>query len=216
MYLRSLAAVRNASLSASPPRPFWNYFGVAPYYHKGRTHADATEAQARWQVSASLAFGARGLLYFFFTPNPRKVSLDGPEWPGLVRDDGPADHPTEHWYQARRLNTAVMALAPTLMKLRSTKTLVLRETDARHGGGYTALQGSGCGLRNISTGDFIIGCFVREDGPSSPLGAAGGSWSRAVLIANYEFGFTQVICRSLWRASACAVRPMSCASMPCQ
>jgi hypothetical protein len=200
VYLFSLAAVRNASLSSSPARPFWNYFGIGSYFHKGLTHADATEAQARWQISASLAYGARGLLYFFFTPNPRKVKTDGPEFPGLVRDDGPADHPTEHWYQARRLNTAVKALAPTLMALRSIKTLVLRETDTQHSGGYAALQGSGCGLRNISTGDFIIGCFIREDGPpptppSSPDAGArsvsSSSWSRAVLIANFEFAFTQ-------------------------
>jgi hypothetical protein len=42
----------------------------------------------RWQISMSLAYGARGILYFYWTQNVHKVAKDGPEWPGLVSGDG--------------------------------------------------------------------------------------------------------------------------------
>jgi hypothetical protein len=49
---------------------------------------DATEPEMRWQISMSLAYGARGILYFYWTQNVHKVTKDGPEWPGLVSGDG--------------------------------------------------------------------------------------------------------------------------------
>ena len=49
---------------------------------------DATEPEMRWQISMSLAYGARGILYFYWTQNVHKVAKDGPEWPGLVSGDG--------------------------------------------------------------------------------------------------------------------------------
>ena len=166
-------------------KPFWNYFGVAAYLHKGRTHMDSTEAEMRWQVSMSLAFGARGILYFYYTQNVHKVAQDGPEWPGIVMGDGDANRPTEHWYQARRLNSAVLVLAPTMMSLRSTAAIVLRETGTKWDDeGHPVLHDAGCGLRNISRGDFVVGCFVR----SVPVS---GSWSRAVMVANFYADATQ-------------------------
>ena len=183
-YLTNLAAVRNATLHAGIP--MWNYFGAGAYVHKGQTHIDSTEAELRWQMSASIAFGARGLLWFFFTPEVHKIAEDGPAWPGLVSDDGAADHVTEHWYQARRLNSAVLALAPTLMQLRSTAALVLRQSDTQWDDeGHPVLRAAGCGLVNISRGDFIVGCFAR----SKP--ATGARWTRAVVVANFDHADTQ-------------------------
>lgn len=181
-YLINLAEVRNTSLSAG--KPFWNYFGVGAYFHKGRTHIDATEAEMRWQISMSLTFGARGLLYFYWTQNVHKVAKDGPEWPGIVSGDGDADRPTEHYYQAQRLNAAVMALAPTLMSLRSVAAIVLRATDTKWDDeGHPVLRDSGCSLRNISRADVVVGCFVR----SPPV----SGWSRAVMLSNYYADATQ-------------------------
>ena len=83
---------------------------MGAFLHKGRTHIDATEAEMRWQLTMSLTFGARGLLYFYWTPSVNKVAKDGPAWPGIVMGDSSTDQPTEHWYQAKSLNSAVMAL----------------------------------------------------------------------------------------------------------
>ena len=60
----------------------------------------------RWQIYHSLAYGARGILYFYYTPEIHEDDDAGiPTWVGLVRDDGLADHVTEHWHQARRINS---------------------------------------------------------------------------------------------------------------
>ena len=60
----------------------------------------------RWQIYHSLAYGARGILYFYYTPEIHEDDDAGiPTWVGLVRDDGMADHVTEHWHQARRINS---------------------------------------------------------------------------------------------------------------
>jgi hypothetical protein len=69
----------------------------------------------------------------------------------LAAFDRDADRPTEHYYQAQRQNSAVMALAPTLMRLRSTSTILLRETDTKWDDeGHPVLRDAGCSLRNIS------------------------------------------------------------------
>ena len=43
--------------------PFWNFFGVQHVFYG---EPDPTEAQVRWQAFTSLAFGAKGLLYFCY------------------------------------------------------------------------------------------------------------------------------------------------------
>ena len=92
------------------------------------------------------------------------------------------------WLQARRLNSAVLALAPTLMQLRSTAALVLRQTDTQWDDqGHHELRAAGCGLRNISRGDFIVGCFTR----SKPAAAGAARWTRAVVVANFDHADTQ-------------------------
>ena len=83
-------------------------------------------------------------------------------WPGIVADDSLSAKPTEHWYQARRLNSAVLAMASTLMSMRSVAALLLLRpstTDALLGAKEIAVAGpasvalahGGCALRNILT-----------------------------------------------------------------
>ena len=76
----------------------------------------------------SLAYGARGLLWFYYTPENRS-DRGIPTWAGLVSDDTLDNYPTERWWQAQRLNSAVLALGPTLMQLRSTSVVALRLSD---------------------------------------------------------------------------------------
>ena len=82
----------------------------------------------RWQIFSSLAYGARGILWYYYTPeNETRHGI--PTWAGLVSDDNLDDRPTERWWTAQRLNTAVLAIAPTLMQLRSTSVVGLRDDD---------------------------------------------------------------------------------------
>ncbi len=62
-YLENLATMRAHSLRAAIP--FWNFFYSMPFNDR----LDPTEAQIRWQIFASIAHGAKGVLYFcYWTP----------------------------------------------------------------------------------------------------------------------------------------------------
>ena len=108
--------------------PMWLYFNIVPYGsgvkmpHEG--HSDPTEAQVRWQISTALAYGATGLLYFEWHPM-------GDGHPGLVQSVTGPPVPSAHYWQAKRLNSWVLALAPTLLHAVPIVTLDLRyERDA--------------------------------------------------------------------------------------
>jgi hypothetical protein len=79
-------------------------------------YRDPTEAELAWQVNHALAFGARGISYFaYWTP----VHVEGADtWQfrhGLVENG----RPTEHFYQAARLNRGARSLAEQLSGLQS-------------------------------------------------------------------------------------------------
>ncbi len=59
-YSDNLAILRESALKKGIP--FWNFFNVMPFGH----HSDPTEAQLRWQVYTSIAYGAKGVLYFCY------------------------------------------------------------------------------------------------------------------------------------------------------
>ena len=95
--------------------------------------------------------------------------------------DGPPV-PSPHYFQAKRLNSWVLALAPTFLHAVCTSTLNLRyeETNA-----YTALnqsQSNTFGLRNISRGDWTLGFFDL----SAPNLA-----SKALFLVNYEHAYVE-------------------------
>eukprot|EP01043_Picozoa_sp_COSAG02_P066028 COSAG02_NODE_10143_length_2011_cov_14.027014_1_plen_519_part_00 len=59
-YRANLGVVRAASKRANVP--FWNFFNVLPFGE----HSDPTDAQLSWQVFTSLAYGAKGVIYFCY------------------------------------------------------------------------------------------------------------------------------------------------------
>lgn len=59
-YCSNLEVMRKYSLRRGIP--FWNYFNTMPF----GPHYDPTEAQLRWQIYTSIAYGARGVLYFCY------------------------------------------------------------------------------------------------------------------------------------------------------
>ena len=62
-YRANLECFRKHSLAADIP--FWNYFYSMPFNDR----IDPTEAQIRWQIFTSVAYGAKGVLYFcYWTP----------------------------------------------------------------------------------------------------------------------------------------------------
>jgi len=166
-YCRNLAAMREYSLRAGIP--FWNFFNTMPF----GPHTDPTEDQLRWQIFASLTYGAKGILYFcYYTP----LSGEFPKGGAILGRDGRL---TRHYAQAQRLNATVKNLGPTLMQLTSTGVyritpgsnadIVLAGTPVKT---LTASQSSDPPL------DLLIGVFRHADGRS------------AVMLTNYRFAYT--------------------------
>ncbi len=165
-YCENLATMREHSLRARIP--FWNFFNTMPY----GPHTDPTEAQLRWQVFASLCYGAKGVLYFcYFTPRGGEFPKGG----AIIAVDGTK---TRHYAQAQRLNSVLKAYGPTLMRLTSTGVYRVRPTDEP----ATVLKGSGLlDLKRESgdpPGDYLVGAFRYTDG------------RRAVLLQNYRFAYS--------------------------
>ena len=171
-YCADLDVMRRHALRADIP--FWNFFNVMPY----GPHTDPTEDQLRWQIFASLTYGAKGVLYFcYWTPTHRALdgSFEFPKGGAIITADG---RRTRHYAQASRLNFAVKNLGPTLMALTST-AVVRVEGDADQ-----AALAASTPIRAITKAeidpphDYLVGAFDHADG------------RRAVMLMNYRSAYT--------------------------
>ena len=165
-YCSNLEVMRKYSLKAGIP--FWNFFNTMPF----GGHTDPTEAQIRWQIYASLTYGARGVLYFCYATPPGSVFIrEG----AILARDGTL---TRYYDQARRINAQIAKLGPTLMQLTSTGVYrVGPDDDASR-----VLAGSG--IKNITgresdpPNDYLAGAFRHSDG------------RRAAMVMNYRLLLT--------------------------
>ena len=106
-YLDNMETMRKYALEADIPH--WNFFNVMPF----GPHSDPTEAQIRWQIYTSIAYGSKGVLYFcYWTPRGGEFPKGG----AIITPDGKK---TRHYDQARRINYEIKQLGPTLMSLTS-------------------------------------------------------------------------------------------------
>ena len=159
-YCRCLEVMRSQSVAAGVP--FWNFFNTMPF----GAHSDPTEAQLRWQIFTSLAYGARGLMYFcYWTPAGDEFAKGG----AIIQRDGTK---TRHYEEAKRINRAVKNLGPTLMNLSST---AVQHVTPGENGSKTVTNAP---IKTITDGDYLLGCFKHKDG------------RRAVLLNNYNFAFS--------------------------
>jgi hypothetical protein len=159
-YCENLETMRRHSVAAKIP--FWNFFNTMPF----GPHDDPTEAQLRWQIFTSLAYGAKGVLYFcYWTPKGDEFPRGG----AIITAEG---RRTRHYEQAKRINAAVKSLGTTLMSL--TSTAVIRIAAGADPAPFLA----GSPLQSLTPGDYLIGTFGHADG------------RRAVLLNNYSFAYT--------------------------
>ena len=160
-YCGNLAVMRKHALLNNIP--FWNFFNIMPF----GPHHDPTESHVRWQIYTSLAYGAKGVLYFcYWTP----VSPEFPKGGAIITVEG---RKTRHYDQAKRINACIKNLGPTLMKLTSLQVIRVKPTDD------PAKMLEGTPIKNISGGgDYLVGVFKHEDG------------RRAVMLNNYDHNYT--------------------------
>ena len=171
-YIRNLAIA--GAVAHRAKLPMWLYFNIVPY--RSLHYGDPTEAQIRWQISIALAYGATGILYFEWHP-----MADG--HPGLVMTVAGPPVPSPHYFQAQRLNSWVLALAPVLLHAVPTEAVNLRYVQTEYLQNASALGlPPSCGLQQISHGDWTLGFF------DLPAGSVG---SRALLLVNYADAFVQ-------------------------
>lgn len=139
-YRANLAVLREASLAADIP--FWNYFNTMPF----GGHSDPTEAQLAWQIFTSLAYGAKGVLYFCYW-SPAGQGTDFFRGGGVVYPRGslnssagpPGDislssaklyRKGAHYRHATRLNSIVKNWGRAQYLLGATSTGVFRGVSA--------------------------------------------------------------------------------------
>ena len=162
-YCENLVAMRKYSLIHDVP--FWNFFNVMPY----GPHYDPTEHALRWQIYTTIAYGAKGVMYFcYWTPRGDEFPKGG----AIITAEG---RKTRHYDQAKRINAAIKALGPTLMKLTSTDVVRVKPGDNQ---AETLVSTPVKSIDAGAHGDFLLGVFRHEDG------------RRAVLINNYDFIYT--------------------------
>lgn len=165
-YCGNLEVMRKYSLKYDVP--FWNFFNIMPY----GPHTDPTESQVQWQIYTSLAYGAKGVLYFcYFTPRGGEFPKGG----AIIRADGSR---TRHYEEAKRINAELKNLGATLMQLTSTGVYRISPKDNPS----EILKNTP--IKNIARSpedpehDYLIGVFKHKDGRD------------AVLINNYRFAYT--------------------------
>jgi hypothetical protein len=158
-YFENLQQMRAASLAAKVP--FWPIIQTVGHIY----FREPSAADLRFQVYASLAYGARGIAYFqYLCPkigNYRMAPIDQ------------FGHETRTWSDLRNVNLQIQKLAPTLLKLRS---------DAAYHTGHVPKGCAGLGDQSLVQkvdGDFVIGEFTHADG------------SRYLLAMNPNFKSSQ-------------------------
>jgi hypothetical protein len=119
------------------------------------------EGKLRWQVYTSLAYGAKGIVWFSYWGAPEGSRE------GIVEPDGT---PTERYRWIAALNAEVRALGPTLLRLRSVAVYHAGEVPI----GTASLPPHGL-VGSVEGGAFVVGLF--EDEKAEPY----------VFVANKDY-----------------------------
>jgi len=107
-YFENLEIIRDAALRHRVP--FWNIIILAPHFG----YRDPTEAELRWQIATSLAYGCKGIWYFTFWTHQAWALGEGK---GAIYD--PEGRKTHHFDQIKRLNHELKMLGRMLLQLTS-------------------------------------------------------------------------------------------------
>ena len=156
-FYNNLEIVRR--ISQETRTPFWNCILANAHF----TYMEPSDATFHLQVYATLAYGGSGIQYFtYYTPHNGNYRL------GAIDQFG---NKTATWDALRRINLQIHALAPTMVKLRSTG--VYHHPDVpEHSKPLTeaklarSVKVTPYSIRPPVAGRFLIGEF--EDGQGRP------------------------------------------------
>jgi hypothetical protein len=148
IYFENLEIIRRQGLKHDVP------FGFIFQVTAHGPYRDPSEEDLRWQVNTALAYGAKALLHFTYwspTNDPLFRTSNA-----IIDTKG---NRSPHYDQARRINGAVKAWAPTLMKLKSTEVYHTGQLPVA-----TRALPKECYVQIKEPGAFIIGTFKHQDG----------------------------------------------------
>jgi hypothetical protein len=142
LYFKNLDIMRQQCQDAK--LPFIQIILSLPHYG----YRNPSEADLRWQVYTSLAYGAHGIMYFTYWTLPAWQLGNGP---AIIGPDGKRDVKYE---LVRRINKRLRAIGPTMVKIVSTGVYAT----APFPPGTRALAG-GAPISRAEGGPMLIGCF---------------------------------------------------------
>jgi len=145
-YWKNLEIMRKLSLKARIPL----FQIIVSIKHMG--YRECSEADLRWQVYTSLAYGSHGIMYFTYWDVPGMAWADAP---ALMTMDGKKDI---KWEYAKKINHRIVKLGPTLVQLTSTGVYC---TEPIPPGGRRIARGAP--VKKAEGGVMAIGCFVDRD-----------------------------------------------------
>lgn len=186
-YWDNLEIIRKLSLAADLP-----YLQiVCSLKHMG--YRECSEADLRWQVYTSLAYGSRGIMYYSYWD---VASLAWAGAPAIISLDGKRDVKYEY---VKRINHRIARLGPTLVKLTSTGAYC---TDPLPPGGR-ALAGD-APVRQAGGGAMLIGCFQDAGGTTyiMPVNRSFREKITAMLTLDGKFSSASEISQETGQPSA--------------
>jgi|GEM_PF-158875 len=124
---------------------------IVSFKHMG--YRECSEADMRWQVYTSLAYGSRGIQYFTYW---FVKDLAWAEAPALISKDGKRD---VKWDYVKKINHRIAKLGPTLARLTSTGVYCTAPIPP---GGRKVRAGSP--VTKAEGGPLAIGCFQDPEG----------------------------------------------------
>ena len=162
-------------------------------------HRDPSFGELCWQAFTSLTMGAKGLLYFTYWPGPGPAAGDSPVYdrgnaiiarralPGQFNESDKSQGPYgpreayvkgPHWFDAKRINSIVLAYSKLLLHARSTEIFHIGAVDPAAvpaAGDLSATTSTVLravdGAVDISGrgGHFLVGQFRLADGRDAVL-----------------------------------------------
>lgn len=135
--------------------PFWLFIQTLSFNGKYR---EPNEAELRWQVNLSLAFGAVGIQYFtYWSPEDWNNETFGE---ALIRKDGSR---TEQYDRVKRINDELAVVGPVLQALRPEGILVCGNVPD----GVERVLPSFGPVTGLEGDPVVAGCFSADGQPDA-------------------------------------------------
>ena len=181
-YLKSLGTI--SKVAREDGYPFWSYIQAGTDFRDdssdGATTGYLTQAQTLWNVNTSLAFGAKGIVYFPLLQPTYYAKLDSSAGSYDYNRNGiiGADNNTNDYYKmVQTANEQVVAVDEVLMKAINQGVVVTgqAETDTTDVDNIIASTDR---LTSVSGDDAMVGCFSYRD-------------TEAFYVVSYDYAATE-------------------------